>query len=344
MLESLSYSTADASLKKKWGGGGGLRLCSRRSRWHFLRNVFFFYPEVQRGCPPGWDLYQDHCYTVGQNGKDFSEADFGCVKFGQSDMTGPYSDLAEITSEEENNFIKELLRRDADDAETSAWIDLKQNDLGTWVSAHTRYATVVYTDWATPSRPQFTGPKCAVLSRDEDWAWEEKDCDEVTPNRTFVCEKESTQMECSGESCYDLFNERVHGIGEARNICEDFGGYVVEIDTQEELNFVKDFLNRAEVPVRTIYTWPERDVYSDVSVWLGASDEDKEGDFYWKHGDTAVEFSDWANGGPNRAGGRHREKDCSVMDGNNDWKWNDVKCYEESAVLCERPNVNPITG
>ena len=47
-------------------------------------------------------------------------------------------------------------------------------------------------------------------------------------------------------------------------MCKEFGGYVVEIETQEEQNFVKDFLNRAEIPAPLFY--PD----SDESVWLGA--------------------------------------------------------------------------
>ena len=123
-------------------------------------------------------------------------------------------------------------------------------------------------------------------------------------------------------------------------MCKEHGGYVVEIDTRKEQDLVQDFLDRAEVPARKYY--PD----SGNSVWFGASDEDSESNFYWTNSGTALgEFPGWADGEPNNrlsyySGGEH----CTVLDGNRDWQWNDVKCSGHRAVLCERPEVSPIGG
>ena len=289
------------------------------------------FPPAQSECPSGWDQFEGSCYILGQAGMDFYDAEDACE----------YNDgyLAEISSEGENNFVKELLGEDASDEETSAWIGVKQNFRGAWVYRNSR-DKVSYTDWATPSRRQaWLTSKCAILGKDQNWAWKEKDCGEEISSRTFVCERDPQEVECFEGSCYELLSRQSYDIEDAREMCEDRGGYVVEIGTQEEQNFVKNFLSKADVP---------KSAFSgNKNVWLGASDEDTEGDFYWKNGGSAVgKFPGWAGGEPNNAGPQDREEDCTALDGNNDWKWNDIMCagVDDNAVLCERPEVSPISG
>ena len=113
----------------------------------------------------------------------------------------------------------------------------------------------------------------------------------------------------------------------------------MEIDTQEEQNLVKDFLIRAELPARMS---GRAGRFNDNYVWLGASNGDSEGNFYWKSSGTEVGlggFSGWADEEPSNGVGEH----CTALDGNRDWKWNDVGCYGRLDVLCERPQVSPIS-
>ena len=291
---------------------------------------------MQRGCLPDWDLYQGSCYRLGTTGLASSDANFACSYHYEGD-------LAEISTEEENNFVKELLRRDATDDETSAWIRMSQDGRGIWYDLQEEEEEEDLTDmdWDTFS---FTGflsesPKCAIFSEDDDWAWRETDCDEEISSRTFVCERDSLQTECFEGSCYDLLSE-TSDIGSAHDTCKALGGYVVEIDTKEEQNFVKDFLNRAQVPESLHFS------NSDETVWLGASYDDEDGKFYWKNGGTEVgEFPGWADGEPSYTGPRGRQEDCAELDGNRDWEWNDTVCITGlHAVLCERPNISPISG
>ena len=98
----------------------------------------------------------------------------------------------------------------------------------------------------------------------------ETNCDEETSSRTFVCERGASKTECFGGSCYDIRkkhsgNEDVHALY----------GYVVEIDTQEEQNIVKE---QAGLLARKYY--PD----SGHSVWLSARDDDLEGNLLEKRG------------------------------------------------------------
>ena len=280
------------------------------------------FPVVEIGCPEGWDLYQDTCYRLFGTDKTQGSADFECL--------GPKGgDLVEISSEGENNFVKELLRRNAADDVTSAW--MFHSSKGDWNEY--MEGKLTYTDWATPESPWSPDLECAVFSKDADWAWEKADCYNET---SFVCERAATQTECFGGSCYDL-HKRHSSIDGANFLCKEHGGYVVEIDTQEEQNFVKDFLNRAKLPAHMSHR------VTDNYVWLGASDEDSEGNFYGKNSGTEVGFggfSGWAFGQPNSGFGAQ----CTALDGNRDWKKTDVWCTGRSAVLCERPEGSPISG
>ena len=284
------------------------------------------FPAVESECPEGWDLYQDTCYRLGGTGMTQSDARYEC-----RGTNG--GSLVQISSEGENNFVKELLRRNAADDVTSAWIGIWHLS-NSWMDL--MEDVVTYTDWASPDSPQSPGHVCAVFSKDADWAWRETNCDEERP---FVCERAASQTECFGGSCYDLHKEH-SSIEGAHAMCKEHGGYVVEIGTRKEQNFVKDFLNRAEVPAREYYS------DSGDSVWLGASDEDSEGNFYWTNSGTALgEFPGWADGEPNNAGSYYSGgEDCTVLDGTRDWQWNDVTCRGRRAVLCERPEVSPIGG
>ena len=248
--------------------------------------------------------------------------------------------MVEISSEGENNFVKELLRRNAADDVTSAWMGMFHASKGNWNEVTEDKLT--YTDWATPKRTWSSDLECAAFSKDADWAWRKADCDNEI---SFVCERAASQTECFGGLCYDL-HKKDSSIGGAHALCKEHGGYVVEIDTQEEQILVKDFLNRANLPVQMSARAGRSGRSgrsSDYYVWLGASNEDSEGIFYWENSGTEVGvggFLGWAHGEPNHGVGEH----CTALDGTRDWKWKDVECYGRNAVLCERPEVSPISG
>ena len=82
------------------------------------------FPEVEFPCPDGWEKFQGSCYRVTSGGGTFDDSRHICI----IDDGG----LVAINSEAENEFVKDLLRRVAGDAVTSAWIGVKQNGPVSW--------------------------------------------------------------------------------------------------------------------------------------------------------------------------------------------------------------------
>ncbi|GFO23826.1 C-type lectin 9 [Plakobranchus ocellatus] len=80
--------------------------------------------------------------------------------------------------------------------------------------------------------------------------------------------------------------------------CENLGGSLATIRSEEESKVVKDFLNQVSIPDSKWGT--------GYGVWLAGSDTGSEGNWYW---DTYGQkpkisniFSDWRENEPNNAG------------------------------------------
>ena len=113
------------------------------------------------------------------------------------------------------------------------------------------YSTnVSYPDWAIDFNH-----RCAALSKDHDWKWIEDDCDSTMQSMGFVCEKYIEQQDGYKGSCYELLR-LLGGNEKTSEWCQERGGNVVEINTEEEQNFVANFLNRTSVP-RSTFTGVE---------------------------------------------------------------------------------------
>ena len=180
-----------------------------------------------------------------------------------------------------------------------------------------------YTDWAGHA-----SEKCAALSKEHDWRWTQEDCDAKISSRAFVCRRFPLQKACYEGSCYKLMDYEGYE-KRSKKLCEREGGYVVEINTKEEQNFVEEFLNKATLLL--------------PDVFLGASDEDEEGKFVWLHGGTAVEYSKWATGEPDND--FKWGEDCTQLSEELGWQWKDVDCvFTRGSILCEIPKETGVTG
>jgi hypothetical protein len=116
--------------------------------------------------------------------------------------------------------------------------------------------------------------------------------------------------------CYvEVVTPRAWSDAQAR--CMDLGGYLTEIDSAEENQWLRDNLQ------------------APFELWIGLSDRAVEGDFRWIDG-SALDFTDWDLFEPNDANG---SEDCVELrvdgtgfaDG-----WNDQDCAEERDSICER--------
>ena len=123
--------------------------------------------------------------------------------------------------------------------------------------------------------------------------------------------------------CY-LFQRSNSTWYEARRDCQQKGGYLVEIDSEEEQEAI---LKRIGI------TGLER----DLGVWIGLTDIFHDGTWVWDHLGRPLDFSrNWAEGEPdNRNGLEH----CAALNLNVGGSWSDVGCdsvmTEQYSSICE---------
>ena len=110
---------------------------------------------------------------------------------------------------------------------------------------------------------------------------------------------------------------------EAKQYCEDQGGHLATITSQEEYDHVVSLLNESGLNV----------------AWLGATDKDSVGSFKWVTGEE-FSFADWAPGEPNNETGDEFYLVLYQVSG--EWVWNDGPLdtntyYSEDTVgfVCE---------
>ena len=95
----------------------------------------------------------------------------------------------------------------------------------------------------------------------------------------------------------------------AKATCDNSDGYLVEITSTGENNFIKGLAN-------------------GIRVWLGATDQEQEGSWKWSRG-SSVSYFNWATGEPN--GGE--DEDCITQEA--DGQWVDRTCTTTHIFICE---------
>jgi hypothetical protein len=149
----------------------------------------------------------------------------------------------------------------------------------------------------------------SCIAGDYNARWNEKTSSKSSPN----------------QHCYMAFlAERTWF--QARRACENNGGYLVTITSEDEMNFIwKKF-----GPLFT-ETWK--------GPWIGFSDAAKESDWQWVTGESGVVgqdsvYANWYVGEPDDCCGG---QDCaSIAGGHWGYKWNDNKCHFLLPYICER--------
>ena len=76
-----------------------------------------------------------------------------------------------------------------------------------------------------------------------------------------------------------------------------------------------------------------------VVSWIGSHDQDVEGKWTWLPSNIPATWTNWDEGEPNSWNGDTLE-DCTVMK-NFNGKWNDIRCSNEFAYICENANSCP---
>lgn len=128
--------------------------------------------------------------------------------------------------------------------------------------------------------------------------------EKVEENAEEKVEEKTEEKNTSIESHrYEVVNTRMTW-EEAKSYCENLGGYLATIESQDEYNKIVQLANASGRKV----------------LWLGAQKNSNQS-FEWITGES-FEYSSWLSGEPNNEGGN---ENCLVMFlVNNQWVWADV--------------------
>ncbi len=240
-----------------------------------------------------------HCYALHRTPVDWPTARGTCARQGQSLVIYHSDDEARAV---ETAFLE------------AAWIGLRRESAGPsylWITGEAlrpRFARW----WERLGDPSGL-PDCVFQSPiprppGEPWRpiWTAAPCDE---RRAFVCEQEDWLIDPLTNHAYRTFFDE-EPWERARSKCEQIGGHLATITSQEELDFLKHTIT--------------------ADVWIGLTDAAQEAAFTWVTGEPFL-FAAFSVGEP--APGAAARNDCVVLSG--DRTWHDRSCAASFALLCE---------
>jgi len=120
---------------------------------------------------------------------------------------------------------------------------------------------------------------------------------------------------------------------EAQEECEEIDGYLVEVLSEKEQEFLKTELNYLQT------------FLGSHNYWIGATDLGKEGEWFWMTSRKPVTYTSWAGNSPNTQNGN--SDDCILLDCSNenlDCLWRDDSCHENkldpysTSFICQKNN------
>merc|ERR1712013_863623 len=125
--------------------------------------------------------------------------------------------------------------------------------------------------------------------------------------------------------CYyfDYVDEEISWV-EAMDICDRMGGYLAEIQTQEQADLIAS-IAMVEESLTGVGSW-----------WIGLTDMSHEGRWMWSHSSTDSAYTDWLPGHPSTE--PHNTDDCVSISMFDNLLWRDAPCYTKitAAPICQR--------
>ncbi|XP_053377567.1 secretory phospholipase A2 receptor-like [Mercenaria mercenaria] len=187
-------------------------------------------------CPDGWLSYNASCYLFAMDKeRNFLEAQNYCEQFD--------SYLLQLESVEENSFIRNHLRGLK---EQLHWLGLTDKNVENEWRWNTLNTTLTFSDWA-PNEPNSLGMEedCVAFDNGFDYKWVDISCTNVKLEP--ICKLKDPALLSKGcpdnwltygQSCYYFSNQSVMWL-EAMGRCQKLGGYLAEINTAAENQFLK---------------------------------------------------------------------------------------------------------
>merc|ERR1719513_391649 len=125
--------------------------------------------------------------------------------------------------------------------------------------------------------------------------------------------------------CYyfDYVDEEISWV-EAMDICDRMGGYLAEIQTQEQAELIAS-IAMVEESLTGVGSW-----------WIGLTDMSHEGRWMWSHSSIDSAYTDWLPGHPSTE--PHNTDDCVSISLFDNLLWRDAPCYKNitAAPICQR--------
>jgi len=267
------------------------------------------------GCPHSSERLGQKCFQFVDNAVNFESARKNCKGLGGM--------LARIDNEQENSFIKGLIKH-------TAWIGLNDRTTeGSFVYADSP-ARATYTKWALgePNNLNWFGntQDCVKMYG---WglakgAWDDDYCN---VNKAYVCQfglVSDSRTRCPvgthphGNNCYEVVTSPMKW-SDALSHCRKIlgGGTLAAIMNKAEDDFVFGLMGGKD-------------------TWIGLNDRAREGTFRWADRSGSPPYLNFAFGEPNNL---FWSEDCVNIYGGGFLipvrKWNDANCNSKKQFVCQ---------
>ena len=118
--------------------------------------------------------------------------------------------------------------------------------------------------------------------------------------------------------CYLPVTKQTLNYQGAENFCKERQGYLTEIQTEEENEFVASLT----LPLKS-------------NVWIGYNDRAREGKWIWTNTGENGNYSNWNTAQPDD----HEKQDCAILwTGGGRKVWDDIGCDFNQWFVCEKGN------
>ncbi|XP_063424279.1 perlucin-like protein [Mytilus trossulus] len=127
-------------------------------------------------------------------------------------------------------------------------------------------------------------------------------------------------------SCYYFSNDTLPWDG-AQDYCQEFGGYLAELTTTDENNYIEHMSKH--------YYHPNSTAQGDYiyGYWTGGVKNRTDGYWYWNGSGQKITLFNWAKPEPNDLAGK---ENCIHINSNEGFKWNDYVCAQNEYFICEK--------
>ncbi|KAK3720940.1 hypothetical protein RRG08_047506 [Elysia crispata] len=199
-------------------------------------------------CSSGWAYYDKSCYYVSLD-EDFAGFDSAKDSCGHKDAY-----LAEVNSEQENDFLKDWLQNEITESD-----DVEGVWLGAWAKPWSSFTWdnskdyLPFHDWAWPKPAGVQNGKAIMMDPATAYQWRSQYRSKVT-KMLYLCEACALERKCFNNSCYRLHCKTADQSTRTTNCALDGeNGSVAKLDSQEERDFVKTFLEGGNDEVKAVF-------------------------------------------------------------------------------------------